>query len=61
MVPFSRYSLAELKKPEVARRISWSVATMVALPAWAILDNRWRVVAPDYILAVADKPIARQR
>jgi hypothetical protein len=33
---------------------------MVALPAWSILDNRWRVMAPDYVLAVADRPALRE-
>jgi SAM-dependent methyltransferase len=56
LVPFSRYSITELEKPEVARSISWSVAMMLALPAWSILDESWRVVTPDYVLAVADKP-----
>jgi ubiquinone/menaquinone biosynthesis C-methylase UbiE len=56
MVPFARYSLAELARPEVARRINWSVATMIALPSWSILDNRWGVMTPDYVLAVAEKP-----
>jgi ubiquinone/menaquinone biosynthesis C-methylase UbiE len=56
LVPFSRYSLAELAKPEVARRINWSVAAMVALPAWSILENPWRLMRFDYILAVGEKP-----
>ena len=56
MVPFSRYAIAELSKPEVAHRISWSVAAMVALPAWSILENPWHVMTPDYILATCEKP-----
>ena len=56
MVPFSRYCLAELAKPEVARAINSNVAAMVALPAWSILNESSPFVRPDYILAVAEKP-----
>jgi len=55
MVPFSRYTLAELARPEVARRINWSVAAMVALPAWAVLKNSRHMLRFDYVLATADK------
>jgi ubiquinone/menaquinone biosynthesis C-methylase UbiE len=55
LVPFSRYSIAQLEKPEVAKRINFSVALMLWLPAWSILDPRWRMFTPDYVLAVADK------
>jgi ubiquinone/menaquinone biosynthesis C-methylase UbiE len=56
LVPFSRYSIAQLEKPEVAKRINFSVALMLWLPAWSILDARWRMFTPDYVLGVADKP-----
>ena len=55
MVPFSRHCLAELAKPEVARKISRSVATMLALPAWSIVEEKSPFMTPDYVLAVAEK------
>jgi ubiquinone/menaquinone biosynthesis C-methylase UbiE len=58
MLPFAHYTLTELMKPEVFKSLNWSVAMMVGMPAWAILDKRWPVVTPDYVLAVADKPCA---
>ena len=39
LVPFSRYTLTELAKPEVASRINSVVAAMLWLPAEAVLDN----------------------
>jgi hypothetical protein len=61
MVPFSYYTLTEFQKPEVFKSLNWSVAMMLGMPAWAILDKRWPVVCPDYVLAVADKPFAAPR
>ena len=58
LVPFSYYTLTEFMKPEVFRSLNWSVAMMLGMPAWAILDKRWPVVTPDYVLAIADKPRA---
>jgi len=55
LVPFSRYSITQLEKPEVAKRLNYSVALMLWLPAWSILDPRWRMFTPDYVLATADK------
>jgi len=55
MLPFARYSLAELAKPEVARKLNPAVATMIELPSRSMLENPWGLVAMDYILAVADK------
>jgi cyclopropane fatty-acyl-phospholipid synthase-like methyltransferase len=56
MLPFASYSLAELKKPQVVRKLNPAVATMIALPSISMRDNPWGLVAMDYILAVADKP-----
>jgi len=56
MLPFARYSLAQLEKPEVVRKLNPAVATMIALPSISMRDNPWGLVALDYILAVADKP-----
>jgi SAM-dependent methyltransferase len=56
LVPFSRYTLAELAKPEVASRINSVVAAMLWLPAEAVLHNPLGLLALDYVLAVADKP-----
>ena len=58
MVPFSRYCLTELAKPEVLRTISRSVATMLMLPAWSILDAKSPFMTPDYVMAIAEKPRA---
>lgn len=60
LVPFARYTLAELKKSEVSRKLNPQVAAMIALPARSILDNPWGLMALDYILAVADKPSERR-
>jgi erythromycin 3''-O-methyltransferase len=56
MLPFAHYSLAELEKPEVVRKLNPAVAAMIALPSISMRDNPWGLVALDYILAVADKP-----
>lgn len=56
LVPFSRYTLAELAKPEVARRINSVIAAMLWLPAEAVLTNPLGLLTLDYVLAVADKP-----
>jgi erythromycin 3''-O-methyltransferase len=56
LVPFSRYCLAELEKPEVLRRINGNVAAMLWLPAKSVIDNPWGMTKLDYILAVAEKP-----
>ena len=56
LVPFSRYTLAELAKPEVASRINSVVAGMLWLPAEAALDNPRGLLTLDYVLAVAQKP-----
>jgi cyclopropane fatty-acyl-phospholipid synthase-like methyltransferase len=58
MVPFSRYCLDELAKPEVARALNASVAWMIALPAWSILNDKSPFLTPDYVLAVAQKPLS---
>jgi cyclopropane fatty-acyl-phospholipid synthase-like methyltransferase len=56
MVPFSRYCLDQLAKPEVMRELNWGVAWMIGLPAWSILHEKSPFLAPDYVLAVAEKP-----
>ena len=56
LVPFSRYTLSELAKPEVASRINSVVAGMLWLPAEAALDNPRGLLTLDYVLAVAQKP-----
>ncbi len=56
LVPFSRYTLAELAKSEVASRINPIVAGMLQLPAEAVLHNPHGLLTLDYVLAVADKP-----
>jgi SAM-dependent methyltransferase len=56
LVPFSRYTVAELAKPEVASRIHPVVAGMLQLPAEAVLHNPLGLLTLDYVLAVADKP-----
>jgi SAM-dependent methyltransferase len=56
LVPFSRYTLTELSKPEVASRINPFVAGMLWLPAEATLDNPRGLLRLDYVLAVADRP-----
>jgi ubiquinone/menaquinone biosynthesis C-methylase UbiE len=56
MLPFARYSLAQLAKPEVQSKLNPAVAMMIGLPARSMLENPWGLVAMDYILAVADKP-----
>lgn len=56
MLPFARYSLEQLAKPEIMRKLNPAVATMIELPSRSMLDNPWGLVAMDYILAVADKP-----
>jgi hypothetical protein len=56
MLPFARYSLAELAKPEVVGKLNPAVATMIGLPSRSMLENPWGLVAMDYVLAVADKP-----
>lgn len=56
MLPFARYSLEQLAKPEVLRKLNPAVATMIALPSRSMLDNPWGLVSMDYILAVAEKP-----
>jgi ubiquinone/menaquinone biosynthesis C-methylase UbiE len=56
LVPFSRYTLAELAKSEVASRINPVVAGMLWLPAEAVLDNPLGLLTLDYVLAVADRP-----
>jgi ubiquinone/menaquinone biosynthesis C-methylase UbiE len=55
MVPFSHYSLNELKRPEVVRRVNPAFASMMRNAALATLKNPWGVVTFDYILAIADK------
>lgn len=59
LVPFSRYTLAELSKPEVLNRINSVVAAMLWLPAEAVLTNPLGLLTLDYVLAVADKPHAQ--
>jgi cyclopropane fatty-acyl-phospholipid synthase-like methyltransferase len=61
LVPFSRFTLAELAKPEVASRINPYVAGMLWLPAEAALDNPHGLLTLDYVLAVADRPCAGGR
>jgi ubiquinone/menaquinone biosynthesis C-methylase UbiE len=56
LVPFSRYTVAELAKPEVASRLNPVVAGMLQLPAEAVLHNPLGLLTLDYVLAVADKP-----
>jgi len=56
LVPFSRYTLAELAKPERVRKMNSAVAFMLAAPAEAVLDNPYGMMELDYVLAVADKP-----
>jgi ubiquinone/menaquinone biosynthesis C-methylase UbiE len=56
LVPFSRYTLAELRKPERLRKMNYAVAFMLATPAEAVLDNPWNLMKLDYVVAVADKP-----
>lgn len=56
MLPFARYSLEQLAKPEVQRKLNPAVAAMIELPSRSMADNPWGLVAMDYILAVADKP-----
>lgn len=58
MLPFARYSMAEMEKPDVLARLNPSVATMIAMTSLSILDNRLGVMELDYIVAVADKPTA---
>jgi ubiquinone/menaquinone biosynthesis C-methylase UbiE len=56
LVPFSRYTVAELAKPEVASRMNPVVAAMLHLPAEAVLHNPLGLLTLDYVLAIADKP-----
>jgi ubiquinone/menaquinone biosynthesis C-methylase UbiE len=56
MVPFARYTLAELSKPEASRRINPAVAAMMSFPARVMLDNPLGLLNLDYVLAVANKP-----
>jgi hypothetical protein len=56
MLPFARYSLEQLAKPEVRGRLNPAVARMIELPSRSMADNPWGLVAMDYILAIADKP-----
>ncbi len=57
MVPFSEYSLLQLEKPEVVRRVNPAFASMMRSAAEATLTNPWGVLTFDYILAIADKPL----
>lgn len=56
MLPFARYSLAELEKPEVLQKLNPAIATMIWLPSRSMLNQAWGMVKMDYILAIADKP-----
>ncbi|HKU38696.1 MAG TPA: class I SAM-dependent methyltransferase [Polyangiales bacterium] len=58
LLPFARYSLAELEKPEVLKKLNPAIATMIWLPSRSMLDASWGLVELDYILAVAEKPAA---
>jgi ubiquinone/menaquinone biosynthesis C-methylase UbiE len=58
LVPFARFVLAEIDKPENSHKVSRTVAPMIAMPARAMLDNPLGLVSLDYVLAIADKPSA---
>jgi hypothetical protein len=60
MLPFSRYSLRQLAKPEVLRQLNPAVASMIWVPANSMVKNPWGLVELDYILAIADKPTSRR-
>jgi erythromycin 3''-O-methyltransferase len=56
LVPFARYTIEQLEKPEYVKKISYIMASMLWIPARIILDNPMGLVKLDYVLGVADKP-----
>ena len=56
LVPFARYTVAELAKPDVAKRFNATVAGLLQIPSEVVLGNPHGLLNLDYVLAVADKP-----
>jgi erythromycin 3''-O-methyltransferase len=56
LVPFSKYTMAKLSDPKVARRMNLLVALLLWGPAEIVVKNPWGLLQLDYIRAVADKP-----
>lgn len=56
MLPFSKYAIAKMSDPTVARRMNLLVAVLLWTPAEIALTNPLGMMQLDYVRAVADKP-----
>jgi erythromycin 3''-O-methyltransferase len=56
LVPFSKYTMAKLSDPTVARRMNLLVASLLWGPAEIVVKNPWGLMQLDYVRAIAEKP-----